>query len=92
MKIHRLTVDDALASLQSSTAGLSGEEARRRLSEFGPNRIEQIRAEPLIWKFLRGFSHFFALILWIAAGLAFVAERQEPGSSWIRAKCGAQDA
>ncbi|MEW6324562.1 MAG: cation-transporting P-type ATPase, partial [Nitrospirota bacterium] len=79
MKIHRLSIEEALASLQSGPDGLSAEEAGRRLREFGPNRVEQVRAEPLTWKFLRGFSHFFALILWLAAGLAFVAEWHDPG-------------
>nr|MBI3614084.1 cation-transporting P-type ATPase [Nitrospirota bacterium] len=79
MKIHRLTIEDALASLQSGPSGLSGDEARRRLLEFGPNRVERIRGEPLLLRFLKSFSHFFALILWVAAGLAFFAEWNDPG-------------
>ncbi|MFY9269906.1 MAG: cation-transporting P-type ATPase [Candidatus Manganitrophaceae bacterium] len=79
MKIHHLTVEEALASLQSRSAGLSGDEARRRLSAFGPNRIEAARRERLLLKFLRGFIHFFALILFVAALLAFIAEWQSPG-------------
>ncbi len=79
MKIHRLSVEDALASLQSGPSGLSGAEARRRLLEFGPNRVERIRGEPLLLRFLKSFSHFFALILWVAAGLAFVAAWNDPG-------------
>jgi sodium/potassium-transporting ATPase subunit alpha len=77
--IHRLTVEEALASLQSGPLGLSGDEARRRLQEFGPNRVERIRTEPLVLRFLKSFSHFFALILWLAAGLAFFAEWNDPG-------------
>ena len=79
MKIHRLTIDDALASLQSGPDGLAHEEARRRLGEFGPNQVEQLRAEPLVLKFLKSFAHFFAVILWVAAGLAFFAEWSDPG-------------
>jgi sodium/potassium-transporting ATPase subunit alpha len=78
-KIHRLTVEEALTSLQSDPLGLSDEEARRRLQEFGPNRVERIRSESLALRFLRSFSHFFALILWLAAGLAFFAEWNDPG-------------
>ena len=80
MKIHRLTVQEALAGLQSGPSGLSDDEARRRLQEFGPNRVERIRAEPLLLRFLKSFSHFFALILWLAAGLAFFAEWNDPGT------------
>ena len=78
-KIHRLTVEGALASLQSGPSGLSGDEARRRLQEFGPNRVERIRTEPLTVRFSKSFTHFFALILWLAAGLAFFAEWNDPG-------------
>ena len=79
MKIHHLTVDEALHSLRSSVDGLTESEVRRRLVEFGPNRVEQLRREALVLRFLKGFTHFFALILWVAAGLAFIAEFSEPG-------------
>ena len=79
MKIHHLSVDDALASLHSGPEGLSGAEAGRRLQEFGPNRVERVAATPLWVRFARGFTHFFAVILWVAAGLAFVAAWRDPG-------------
>ncbi|MDX1252260.1 MAG: cation-transporting P-type ATPase [Gammaproteobacteria bacterium] len=79
MKIHHLTVDEALHSLHSGRDGLAVREAQRRLMEFGPNRVEQVRREPLWLRFLKGFTHFFALILWFAAVLAFVAEFSDPG-------------
>ncbi|HLB02239.1 MAG TPA: cation-transporting P-type ATPase [Nitrospiria bacterium] len=79
MKIHHLTVQEALKSLQSGVDGLSGPEARRRFMEFGPNQVERVKKEPLAFQFLRGFTHFFALILWVAAGLAFFAEWNDPG-------------
>ena len=78
-RIHCLTVKEALASLQSRPSGLTGDEARRRLGEFGPNRVEQVRDEPLAVRFSKSFTHFFALILWMAAGLAFFAEWNDPG-------------
>ncbi len=79
MKIHRLTVADAFASLKSSLAGLSDAETQRRLAEFGKNEVEEVAHEALLLTFAREFVHFFALILWIAAGLAFFAEWREPG-------------
>lgn len=79
MKIHHLTVEEALNSYHSGPDGLPIAEAERRLSEFGPNRVEKIRAEPLVFRFLKGFTHFFALILWVAAILAFIAEWTNPG-------------
>ena len=78
MKIHHLTVADAFASLKSGLAGLSDQEAERRLAEFGKNEVEEVAHEALLLTLAREFVHFFALILWIAAGLAFFAEWREP--------------
>jgi len=79
MKVQQLTVDQALASLSSTASGLATAEATRRLAEFGPNQMEEVRGERLALRFAREFVHFFALILWVAAGLAFYAEFHQPG-------------
>ncbi len=79
MPITQLSPDEALASLHSSAGGLSSAEAHQRQGEYGLNRIEHIRGEPLWRQFAREFVHFFALILWLAAALAFFAESREPG-------------
>jgi calcium-translocating P-type ATPase len=79
MKIHQLTAEEALASLGSGAAGLSAMEAERRLAEFGANRVLEVPHEPLALAFIKEFTHFFALILWLAAGLAFFAEQRDPG-------------
>jgi len=79
VKIHHLAVADAFASLKSGPAGLSDAEAQRRLVEFGANEVEEVAHEALWLTFAREFVHFFALILWIAAALAFFAEWREPG-------------
>ena len=79
MKIQQLPVDAALASLKSGPNGLAHAEAARRLREYGPNRVEEAPQEHLALRFGREFTHFFALILWLAAALAFVAEFSEPG-------------
>jgi calcium-translocating P-type ATPase len=80
MKIHHLSVNEVVQSLHSGLEGLSTAEAKRRLLEFGHNRVEPLRRTPLLVRFLQGFTHFFALILWIAAGLAFLAEFMDPGT------------
>jgi calcium-translocating P-type ATPase len=80
MKIHHLTADEAVQSLHSTAQGLSTAQAQRRLQEFGPNRVATGQRESLGLKFLRGFSHFFACILWVAAALAFWAALHDPGT------------
>ena len=69
----------ALASLTSRVDGLVSDEAARRYIELGPNRVEAVAHEPLWLSFGREFTHFFALILWVAAGLAWFIESREPG-------------
>jgi len=79
MRVQELCVDDALQSLHSGPTGLNDAEAHRRLQEFGPNRVEPPAGTPLWLRFLQSFTHFFALVLWLAAGLAFFAALHDPG-------------
>ncbi len=41
--------------------------------------LERVRGESMTLHFLRGFTHFFAIILWVGAALAFFAEFRGPG-------------
>ena len=84
LKIHQLSIDDALASVRSSSGGLSASEAERRWREFGPNRVEKVAREPALWRLLKEFIRFFSVILWCAAGLAFLAEWFDPGQGMAR--------
>lgn len=78
MKHH--TLQEFIEHLHSSHSGLSQAEAERRLHEFGPNVIEEERKIPALSKFFAGLTHFFAIILWFGAGLAFFAEWKSPGN------------
>jgi sodium/potassium-transporting ATPase subunit alpha len=78
------TAQQALAGLKTSAEGLTSTEAARRLAEFGPNRLEELGRESLLVRFAREFVHFFAILLWLAAGLAFLAEHYDPGEGMGR--------
>jgi len=66
-------VERLLRDLRSSRAGLSGREAARRLIVYGPNQLHR-RGGHHVWRELgRQFSHPLALLLWAAAGLAWLA-------------------
>lgn len=84
MQIHKLSVTDALASLRTTLSGLSDVEAQRRLREFGANSLVRVSRAPLWVRFLREFTQLFSLILWVAAGLAFIAEWWAPGQGMAR--------
>jgi len=65
--------------LGTSISGLTTEEAKQRLEQYGPNEIREIKGRPLIFKFLENFYHLFAIMLWVAGGLAFVGKLPELG-------------
>jgi len=67
---HNLEVDRVLSSLKSDRHGLSRDEAKRRLDEFGPNElVEKHKVKP--WAiFAEQFKNFLIIILLVAVGLS----------------------
>ena len=57
---------------QSVNPGLTTGEARRRRTADGPNALPTPRPPSPVLLLLGQLTHFFALMLWVAAGLAFV--------------------
>lgn len=84
IELHQQPLAQVLLSLRTSPAGLGAAEAQRRLLEYGPNRLREARRRPLLLRLLKEFSHFFAVVLWLAAGLAFLLERATPGEGMAR--------
>jgi sodium/potassium-transporting ATPase subunit alpha len=77
--INRLSIDDVLKRMDTDAGGLSVEEARRRLAQFGPNVLTAPDRYSVLRGLLRHFTHFLAVLLWIAAGLSFAADMMRPG-------------
>ncbi len=75
MKIHHLTSEEALHSLGSGPNGLTAPEAHRRLLEFGPNRVEKARREPL------GKTH--TLVSARRANRGLTAKHRDCGGLWL---------
>ncbi|MFH1032354.1 MAG: calcium-translocating P-type ATPase, SERCA-type [Chloroflexota bacterium] len=69
---HNLESQEVLTTLNTSTAGLSQEEAKRRLGEFGPNElVEKKKISP--WAiFLEQFKNFLIIILLVAVVLSAI--------------------
>lgn len=84
MNINRLSVPEALANLRTGERGLASPEAQRRLREFGPNRLQALQQPHRMREFLQELTQFFAIVLWIAAGLSFFAEWRDPGQGMAR--------
>ncbi|MBI5775775.1 MAG: cation-transporting P-type ATPase [Nitrospirae bacterium] len=79
MPLWQFTVDEVFKELETSPAGLSREEAQYRFARYGPNSLQESRGPSLLRKLLTQFTHFLALLLWVAAGLAFTADWLKPG-------------
>lgn len=79
MNPHVLAIEKLYAHLHSSPQGLTSAEAARRRVRHGENKLEKIAESSIATRLFREFTHFFALILWLAAGLAFFAEWRDQG-------------
>ena len=79
MTLHGPPAPEVLKSLRTSETGLTYSEAARRRIEHGANAVEEAKGEPLALRLFHAFGNFFAIILWVAAALAFFAERAQPG-------------
>ncbi len=83
MKIQTLSTPDVFSSLLSGPEGLTLNEASRRLAEYGPNEIHEVHARPLISRLVAQFTHFLAILLWVAAALCFLSEYLHPGQGLL---------
>ncbi|MFH1149847.1 MAG: cation-transporting P-type ATPase [Actinomycetota bacterium] len=81
--IYSTPEDGVYGLLGSTPRGLRYDEAARRLDVEGRNVLEKKRGTPLWRKLLYNFVHFFAIMLWVAAVLSFVAGMPELGYACI---------
>jgi len=77
--VATLPADAVLQELGVNGEGLSHDEARVRLQRVGPNKLPQARGPSLPRQFAAQLVHFFALLLWVAAVLAFVGRMPQLG-------------
>jgi P-type Mg2+ transporter len=63
---------EVLAQLQTSLEGLTGDEARRRLSRYGANLLKPKNRSNTLTLLLAQFTNPLILILLLAAGLSFL--------------------
>ena len=59
--------------LGTGSRGLSSREAARRLTVYGPNEVRRRRRHTWVDDLVGQLVHPLALLLWVAAGLAYVA-------------------
>ncbi|HEX9758131.1 MAG TPA: HAD-IC family P-type ATPase [Nitrospiria bacterium] len=82
-KAHRIDLNELFKQLASSPSGLTSQEKTKRQKEKGLNLLEALGKPPLIFQFGKHLVNFFAILLWIGALLAFIAEKLSPGEGNI---------
>jgi sodium/potassium-transporting ATPase subunit alpha len=83
MKINNLAEKEVLLSLATFEQGLTEAEVRKRLLEFGPNEIREVKRKSFVLKFFEQFTHFLAILLWVGAGFSFLSEYLHPGEGML---------
>ncbi|MGW4213628.1 cation-translocating P-type ATPase [Lentzea sp. NPDC004789] len=79
----REPLDRLFRDLRTRPAGLSSREAARRLLAHGPNELTRRKRRNWPKQLLRQFTHPLALLLWLAAGFAFLAGTAVLGAAII---------
>lgn len=64
---------EALTELQTSEQGLSSQEAKKRLEQYGPNRLSEAKRKSALTVFLEQFKDLLVIILIIAAIISMVS-------------------
>ena len=81
MIFYNQTREEAEKQLKSdAAAGLSQEEARKRLTQYGPNQLKEKKKKSMLVKFLEQFKDAMVLILLAAAVISFVVAFSEGDS------------
>ena len=69
---HTIEALQVLKSLESRETGLTDEEAKARLEQYGPNELKAEKRVTPLQVFLRQFQSFLVLILVFASVISFV--------------------
>ena len=77
---HAWDEQNVLLNLDSHPDGLSHQEARHRLTEYGPNRLTPPKGESWLHRFARQFHNLLIYVLLLAAGLSWLSNHWIDGA------------
>ncbi len=78
-------VESVIEDIKTSKQGLSTEEAQKRLSEYGPNKLAEGKKESLLHRFLKQLAEPMLIILMVAAVLSVGASALSGETEWADA-------
>lgn len=77
-------IDSVYQTLNSSSKGLSSEEAEKRLEKYGLNEIKRPPKQSQWQTFIKNFTTLMAILLWISGFIAIVSGTMELGIAiWL---------
>lgn len=68
---YRLSIETTLDELKSTKTGLSDHEAKKRLEQNGPNKLEQLHKESIIIKYFRQYKDLMIILLLASSLISF---------------------
>ena len=71
---HAKREDEVLRALNTTVKGLSSDEARRRLEEYGPNELIEAKRTSALEIFLNQFKDVFVIMLIVATAIAYYVD------------------
>lgn len=78
-----MNISELFLAFGTSSDGLSDDEAQHRHVRYGLNTLPAIPTKPWYLKLAAQFTHFFALLLWTAAGISFATGMADPASHML---------
>ena len=72
MKSYELSAEDVLREQQSDPGGLTGQEAGKRLEQYGPNKLKEAKKATLLERFIDQLKDPMLIILMCAAAVSAV--------------------
>ena len=75
LDVHKVTTDELYKrwGVTNPSRGLTADQAKKNLEEFGPNALTPPPTTPEWIKFCQNLFGGFAMLLWIGAILCFIA-------------------
>lgn len=81
---HSAKLDSLIKELDTDkNAGLSSDEAARRLAKYGKNQLNQKKKKTMVQKFLDQFKDYMIIILLIAAAISLITTIVTKENNWL---------
>lgn len=78
-----ITLAELFLAFDSSEKGLNDDQVQRRQVQYGPNALPKVCTKPWYFTLAAQFTHFFALLLWVAAAISFITAWIDPASNML---------